>query len=98
MKSWLVGKEFNTGNTEGPVAGTPPLEVLGLLLSGVTTIDDVRSRKVLLISDVSRAFFQAPMQRNLYTELPEEDKNEEERRRDMLVHLNQSPYATRCSG
>ena len=61
----------------------------------VVTKDNARSRKVLLNNDVSRGLFEAPMQRNLCIELPDENKSEEEKRRDMVGHLKQGLYRTR---
>ena len=96
----LVGKEFNNGELEGLFAGTPPLEALRLLLSDVATNDhskqiEKRRRKLLMINDVSRAFFEAPMQRDLCIELPDEDLSEVDKRKDMVGYLNQSLYGTR---
>ena len=61
----------------------PPLEPLGLLLSNVAIVDhsqsqnNARSHKALMINDVSRAFFEVPMQRDLCIELPDDDRSEE---------------------
>ena len=82
----MVGKEFNKGHAQRLFAGTPPLETLPLLLSDVAIIDYARSRTVFMINDVSRAFFAALMHMDLCIELPEEDKSEEDRRRDMFGH------------
>jgi hypothetical protein len=54
-----------------------------------------KRRQVIMINDVSRAFFEAPMQRNLCVELPDEVLTPEERKRDMVGFLNQSLYGTR---
>ena len=77
--SWLVGKEFTTGDAEGLSADPRPLEAFRLLLSEVATTGHVVSRKVLISTGVSRASFEALMQRNGFIELPAEATNEEDR-------------------
>jgi hypothetical protein len=98
-RSRFVGKEFNTHEVEGLFAGTPPLEALRLLLSqaATTTQHEKMNQKIVMINDVSRAFFEAPMQvgRHLCIELPEEDCTEEDKRRDMVGYLTKSLYGTR---
>ena len=84
-RSWLVGKEYNTGQEEGLFASTPPpppLEALRWLISEAAAVESAASprtlqrrkgreeERVILISDVSRAFFEAPMLRKLEVELP----------------------------
>ena len=56
---------------EGVFAGTPPLEGVRFLTSDVATQDE-EEEKVFMINDVSRAFFEAPIKRNVCIELPEE--------------------------
>ena len=63
-------------------------------MSDAATAGNARNSKVLMMNDVSRAFFEASMQRNLCIKLPEEDKSEKDRRRDMVGHLNPSLYST----
>ena len=45
-----------------------------------------------MINDVSTAFFQAPIQRNICIEFPDDGMNEEDKGRDMIEHLNQNLY------
>ena len=45
-----------------------------------------------MIDDVSRAFFEAPIQRDVCIELPEEDLEEADIERDMVGLLKQSLY------
>ena len=83
-RSRMVGTEFNDSVLEGLFAATPPLEALRLLLSHAASYgcpSDISVRggrpmmkhcKSLLIADVSRAFFEAPANRDLCVELPEE--------------------------
>jgi len=99
IRSRFVGKEFNNGEVGGLFAGTPPLEALRLLLSRAASRGKKSGRKVVMLNDVSRAFFEAPMQagRNLCIELPIEDMTEEDKRRDMVGHLVQSLNGTRVA-
>ncbi len=65
-------------------------------MSEAATIDDDEAdQKVMMINDVSRAFFEAKATRDVCVELPEEDKTEEDRRMDMVGHLVMSLYGTR---
>ena len=97
-RSRFVAKEFNTGDADGLFAATPPLEALRTLLSITATKPKKdEASKTIMINDVSRAFFEAPMQegRNICIELPEEDLTEEDKRNDMVGYLNMSLYGTR---
>ena len=69
-RSRLVGKEFNDGSGDGLFASTPPLEALRYLISDVATVIDPKDMedKVIMINDVSRAFFEAPMRRPICVE------------------------------
>ena len=49
---------------------------------------------MIVINDIGRAFFEAPMKREVCVELPEEDRNEE----DLVGELNYSMYGTRDAG
>ena len=85
-RSRLVAKEFNNGQEEGLYASTPPLEALRWLLSHAATVDQKTKKyeeKVILIADVSRAFFEAPMHRKVAVELPSEALTEEEKPMDL---------------
>ena len=96
-RSRFVAKEFNDCEAAGMFAATPPLEALKILISDVSTIgkDSEEEQKVLMINDVARAFFEAPVRRNICIELPAEDYTEEDERKDMVGHLVQSLYGTR---
>ena len=69
-RSRLVGKEFNDGEVVALFAATPPLEALRVLVSEAATVEK-GGRKVMVINDVSRAFIEAPVKRNICVELPE---------------------------
>ena len=43
--------------------------------------------KVVMVSDVSRALFEAPVRRSVCMELPDEALSEEERSNDVVGHL-----------
>ena len=94
-RSRIVGMEFNDGSVAGLFAATPPLETLKLLISELATVeqDPEKDEQVMMVNDVARAFFEAPMTRCLCIELPEEDKLEGEE--DMVGLLNMSLYGTR---
>ena len=90
-RSRLVGEEFNTGQEDGLFASTPPLEALRWLLSEAATRDQNGhfGRQVVLVSDVSRAFFEAPAKRKVAVSLPEEALEEDETREDVVEVLCQ---------
>ena len=66
-RSRIVGKEFNTGQEEGLFVSTPPLEALRWLISDAAIVEQSGKPgdKIILLSDVSRAFFEAPAKRKL---------------------------------
>ena len=77
-RSRLVGKEFRTTKDDAPYAATPPLEALRYIISSAATIQNGSNgesldRNMLMINDVSRAYFNAAATRNLYIQLPAED-------------------------
>ena len=77
-RSRFVAKEFNDGAIDGLFASTPPLEALRYLISEAATIRKGAKgqKKIIMLNDVSRAFFEAPVKRNLCIELPEEERIE----------------------
>ena len=96
-RSRHVGKEFNTGEMEGIFAGTPPLEALRCIVHEAATIrqgEDTHS-KVVMVNDVSRAFFEAPAMRQVCVKLPAEDTTTLDRQLDNVGHLHMSLYGTR---
>ena len=92
-RSRFVGKEFNTSKNHELFAATPPLEALRMLVSDLCTVtrQSDRSRR-MMVCDVSRAFFYAPIETLIYVELPEEDR---EPGKDEVAELNFSLYGTR---
>ena len=93
-RSRLVAKEFNTGAAEGLFAATPPLEAMRLLLSVAATVEPGGDAEecVVMINDVSRAFFEAAAPRPICVELPPEAREEG---RALVAYLRKSLYGTR---
>merc|ERR1712079_981400 len=89
----LVAKDYNTEEKPELFAGTPPLEALRIICSEAATkgIED----KVIMVNDVSRAFFYAKAIRPAWIELPAEDYNEEDEAEDHVGLLEMSLYGTR---
>lgn len=95
-RSRLVAKEYNDGEAGGLFAATPPLEGLKMIISSAAQVgeggrEDEGKEKVIMISDVARAFFEAPMKRDVCVELPQEAKTEEDEKEDKVGWL----YGTR---
>ena len=86
-RSRFVTMEFNTTKLVGLFASTPPLEALKLLVSDVATKDEV-----IMVNDIARAYFEAPISRTVAVELPDEDKSDGQ---DMVGLLQKSLYGTR---
>lgn len=93
-RSRFVGREFNDGKEDGLFAATPPLEALRLIISRTATIEKKRPhcRRVIMVNDVARAFFEAPMSRSVCVELPPEQRLPGE---DKVGLLKKSLYGTR---
>ena len=96
-RSRLVGKEFNNYKDLSIFAATPPLEALRFIISEAATTEGSNkdNDKVVMINDVSRAFFEADATRDMAVELPEESKSEEDRRLDRVAILKKSLYGAR---
>ena len=92
-----MAKEINTGYEEGLYASTPPLEALRWILSETATVEGgaASEEKVVLISDVSRAFFEAPATRKVAVTLPDEALEEWEKGKGKVGILRMSLYGTR---
>ena len=93
-RSRLVAKEFNTGAQDGLFAATPPLEALRLLVSDAATTSGPKD-KVVMLNDVARAFFEAPMKRLVCVELPREACVEDAPGEDNVGLLQLTLYGTR---
>ena len=90
-----MAKEFSTGAQEGLFAATPPLEAVRLLISDAATVSNAcpRGDRVIMVSDVARAFFEAPMKRTVCVELPQEARVDGAS--DDVGLLQKSLYGTR---
>ena len=86
----LVAKESNTHKRDDLFAGTPPLEGLKLVLSMTASGN---KGEVVMINDVSRAFFHAKARRDVYVKIAEEDRENGDEYR--CGKLNFSMYGTR---
>lgn len=84
----MVAREIKTSNRPDLFAATPPLEALKVTVSMLTNSN---KGEKMMINDVSRACFCAPARRQVFVELPPEDKDG----RDMIGELNYSMYGTR---
>ena len=96
-RSRFVAKEFNDGKT-GDVAWfapTPPLEALKLLISDAATTEKGKDKKCIMINDVVRAYFEAPVKRDICIELSQEDLEEGESNENLVGLLEMSLYGTR---
>ena len=100
LRSRLVGKELKCKTREALLAhelfsATPPWEMVkGLLSLLVTDMEEYQSEeKVLGIFDISRAHFMPMAERELYIEVPDEDKAEGEG--DVIGQLNRNMYGFR---
>lgn len=94
IRSRWVAKQFRGSDNEEWFAATPPIEALRALISEATS--GKRRTKRLLICDVSRAFFYAPVQHDIYVELAPEVMTEpgDEHR---CAKLRMSMYGTKAA-
>ena len=73
--SRCVAKQFKGSDADEWFAATPPLEALRDIQSAAAT---GKKKKGFMVNDVSRAFFYAPAQHDIYVELCEEDMSASE--------------------
>ena len=90
-RSRLVAKEIRKHASPELFAATPPIESIKLLLA-ITATD--RSN-VMLHLDVSRAYFYASALRDIFIELPAEDREYDQDGRPLVGKLRQAMYGTR---
>ena len=88
-RSRLVARETKRDNRPDLFAATPPLEAMKVLLS---LLSSSNKGEKLMVNDVSRAYFSAPATRQVFVELPQEDKSDGD---DLIGELNYSMYGTR---
>ena len=89
-RSRLVAKEINTHKRDDLFAGTPPLDTLKITISMTASNNN---GDILMINDVSRAFFHAKARRDVYVQIAEEDREPGDEGR--CGKLNFSMYGTR---
>ena len=89
-RSRIVAREINTYNRDDLFAATPPLEALKNILSIIATAN---KGEVIMVNDISLAFFHARVERDVYVQLPEEDKEVGDD--NMCGKLRPSMYGTR---
>ena len=89
-RSRLVAREINTHKRDDLFSATPLLEVLKLLVPMAATNN---RGEVIMINEVSRAFFHAKATRTVYVQLPNEDQGHDGK--PMCGRLNFSMYGTR---
>ena len=92
-RSRWVAKQFKGSDSEEWFAATPPIEALRALISHTTSGP---KKKALMVCDVSRAFFYAPVQHEIYVELCEEAKKTVEDN-NMFAKLRMSMYGTKAA-
>ena len=94
-RSRWVAKEFKDTTDEDWFAATPPLEALRAILSDATT---GQTEKAVMLNDVSRAFFYAPVQEHhrIYVDLCDEILEEHEVGR-VCGRLKKSMYGTKAA-
>ena len=78
LRSRLVGKEFADGVDPNLYAATPPIEPMRYIISKAATGDANVKKLQLMTNDVRRAYFHAAIEREVYVEMPSEDKVEGE--------------------
>ena len=64
-------------------------------MSDAATFHKGKTYKAIMINDVARAFFEAPVKRSICIELPDEDLEEGEQQEDVVGLLQMSLYGTR---
>ncbi len=76
---------------------TPPLGALRMIVSEAATVDYgyEKIRKVIMVNDVARAFFEAYATREVCVELPEEALSDGESKEEWVAYLEKSLYGTR---
>ena len=89
-RSRLVAREINIHKGDDLFAGTPPLEALKSILSMAASGN---RGEVVMVNDVSRAFFHTKARREVYVQLAAEDMMPGDE--DKCGRLNFSMYGTR---
>ena len=93
LSSRLVGKEFAHSIDPGLYAATPQVEAMRVILSRAATTQEGHKRKVVMTKDVRMAYPNASVTREVYVEIPAEDKSPEDG--DVVGRFNLCLYGTR---
>ena len=89
-RSRVVGREIKLDDRLDLFAATPPLESMKILMSWAAKQQRGRSPIRLATVDIKRAYVYAPVRREVFIKLPQEDEEE-----GMVGKLNLSLYGTR---
>ena len=89
-RSRLVAREINIHKRDDLFAATPPLEALKPILSLIATSN---RGEIVMINDMSRAFFHAKAKRDVFVQIPNEDKEAGDEQK--CGKLRYSMYGTR---
>ena len=92
-RSRIVAKEIKTYANPELFAATPPVEYVKFLLSCAASSQWGKRRTRVMIQDVKKAYFFAPATRNIYVDIPLEDREPGDEGKCAL--LLRSLYGTR---
>ena len=85
-----MAREINTYKRDDLFAATPPLEALKMVLSMTATAN---KGEIIMVNDISRAFFHARVKKDVYVQLPNEDRGPGEEQ--LCGNLRFSMYGAR---
>ena len=88
--SRIVAREIHTYKRDDLFAAIPPLEAFRAIISMTATAN---KGEVIMVNDISRAFFHANVERDVYVQLPQEDQKVGEEHLSGKLRL--SMYGTR---
>lgn len=102
IRSRLVAREIKRAKSEDQqrpasavFSATPPIETVMTLISLlVTKTKDDQMKKKCALWDISRAHFMGKAQREVYIDLPNEDKVHDDDKEEMVGRLLRSMYGT----
>ena len=92
-RSRLVGREIKIDNRLDLFAATPPLETIKILVSMCANGQNRRKPLRMAVIDIKRAYFYAPVKRDVFIKIPKEDFEPGDE--DRVAKLRISLYGTR---
>ena len=92
-RSRLVGREIKRDKSLDLFAATPPIETLRFLVARCAQEQRRKDPWRIAVADVRRAYFYAPATRDIYIEIPAEDRDENNA--DVVGKVGLSLYGTR---